>query len=40
MKEKEGMKMDATFGLVPMLVISIIVVALILAYFVFHNWAK
>lgn len=32
--------MDATFGLVPMLVISIIVVALILAYFAFHNWAK
>ena len=32
--------MDATFGLVPMLILSAIVVVLIMAYFFFHNWAK
>ncbi len=32
--------MEATFGLVPMLVLSAIVVVLIVSYFFFHNWAK
>jgi len=35
-----GVKMEATFGLVPMLVLSAIVILLIVFYFFFHHWAK
>lgn len=35
-----GVSMDAVFGLVPMLILSVIAVVLILAYFFFHRWAK
>ncbi len=32
--------MEATFGFVPMLILSAIVVVLVMSYFIFHNWAK
>lgn len=32
--------MEATFGLMPMLILSIIAIVAILAYFFLHNWAK
>lgn len=32
--------MEATFGLMPMLILSIIAVVAILAYFFLHHWAK
>ena len=32
--------MEPTFGLVPILILSVIAVVLILAYFVMHHWAK
>lgn len=30
--------MEATFGLIPMMILSIIAVVSILAYFFLHNW--
>lgn len=35
-----GVSMEATFGFVPMLILSIIVIVLIMSYFFFHRWAK
>lgn len=35
-----GVSMDAVFGLVPMLILSVIAVIGILAYFFMHHWAK
>lgn len=32
--------MEPTFGLVPMLILSAIVIVLIMSYFIFHRWAK
>lgn len=32
--------MEPTFGLVPMLILSAIVIVLIMSYFIFHHWAK
>lgn len=32
--------MEATFGLVPMLVLAAIVILLVVFYFFFHHWAK
>jgi len=41
MKIKEGgISMESTFGFVPMLVISAIMIVLIMSYFFFHHWAK
>jgi hypothetical protein len=35
-----GVEMEATFGLVPILIMALIAVVIILMYFFFHHWAK
>jgi hypothetical protein len=35
-----GVQMEATFALVPMLILSGISVVLIMMYFIMHHWAK
>lgn len=41
MRIKGGeVKMELTFGFVPMLVLSVIIIVLIMSYFFFHHWAK
>ena len=32
--------MEAVFGLVPMLILAVVAVVAILAYFFMHHWAK